>query len=416
MAVLAPATALVSCPARPVASWCFFAAVPMNAVSFLSDLPLAPRSLVVFLVFPCAASAWPSLARRVASILASFWRTLGVASPSCDFWRSSSIVSSRQVTAAKPVFGWKTQPLVASHVSSVQRSPSAQLSAVPGKQLPSEHVSTPLHASWSSQAGGVTGVQIPASQASPAQRPSGWQSRSSAHGQSAPLPRLHFWQEVLHPVPGIPFSAPRSHASPHSGMPSPQRSRRQPGAQPSHGVVLPSSHSSPGSRMLLPQRTRRQTLSHGSPGVPLFGPSSHSSPASTVGLGLPHPATWQLSQPSVGSVLPSSHASPGSTMPLPHRGRVQLESQPSPSTTFPSSHSSVHSLRPFPHTSILQVCEQPSQSLVLPSSQSSVPSRMPLPHTGTTGPRHAGSVESCIDVGEGAIEVWLVSGTLAGLR
>src|SRR5262249_56756952 len=121
----------------------------------------------------------------------------------------------------------------------------------------------------------------------------------SAHGQSAPLPRLHFWQEVLHPVPGIPFSAPRSHASPHSGMPSPHRSMRQSGAQPSHGVLLPSSHSSPGSRMLLPHCTRRQTLSHVSPGVPLFGPSSHCSPASI--LPLPHPATWQL----------SSHGSPG---------------------------------------------------------------------------------------------------------
>src|SRR5262249_46101865 len=99
-------------------------------------------------------------------------------------------------------------------------------------------------------------------------------------------------------------------------------------------------------------------------------------------------------------------------MPLPHPGLVQFESQLSPSMRFPSSHFSLHSTRPLPHASIWQVCEQPSQSLVLPSSQSSLPSRMPLPHTGTTGPRHAGSVESCIDVGEGAIEVWLVSGTL----
>src|SRR5262249_54207516 len=338
------------------ASCFFFTAVPMNAVSFLSDMSLARRSLVVFLLLPSAASACPSLVRSAARSFPSFWRTLGVASPSWDCLSARSIVSSRHVTAAKLVFGWKMQPFAASQVSSVQRSPSEQVSAVPGKQLPSEHVSTPLQASWSSHAGGVTGEQSPASQAIPAQRPSGWQSRSWAHGQSAPLPRLQRAQEVLHPAPGMPFSEPRSHASPHSGMPSPQRSRRHLGAQPSHAVVLPSSHSSPGSRTLLPQRTRRQTLSHLSPGTPLFGPSSHSSPASV--LPSPHPATWQLSQPSLGSLLPSSHASPGSTMPLPHRGRVQFESQPSPSTTFPSSHSSVQSLRPLPHTSIWQVCEQ----------------------------------------------------------
>ncbi len=55
---------------------------------------------------------------------------------------------------------------------------------------------------------------------------------------------------------------------------------------------------------------------HGSPGVPFFAPSSHSSVHSTTPL--PHASTRQLAeQPSQERVLPSSHCSPISTRPLP---------------------------------------------------------------------------------------------------
>jgi len=89
-----------------------------------------------------------------------------------------------------------------------------------------------------------------------------------------------------------PVAGPRSHASPHSGMPSPHRSIRQVCEQPSQSVRLPSSHSSPASssRTLLPQRTSRQTASQLSPEVPFAAPSSHSSPGRSMRPS-PHPVT-----------------------------------------------------------------------------------------------------------------------------
>src|SRR5262249_21472925 len=56
-----------------------------------------------------------------------------------------------------------------------------------------------------------------------------------------------------HLSPGVPLAGPSSHSSPHSAMPSPQRSRRHVGAQPSHATWLPSSHCSPTSTLPLPQ-------------------------------------------------------------------------------------------------------------------------------------------------------------------
>src|SRR5262245_2785696 len=60
-------------------------------------------------------------------------------------------------------------------------------------------------------------------------------------------------QAVVHLLPGVPLAAPSSHSSPHSAMPSPHRSRRHVGAQPSQATWLPSSHCSPSSTLPLPQ-------------------------------------------------------------------------------------------------------------------------------------------------------------------
>src|SRR5262249_49863062 len=56
-----------------------------------------------------------------------------------------------------------------------------------------------------------------------------------------------------HLSPGVPLAGPSSHSSPHSAMPSPQRSSRHVGAQPSHATWLPSSHCSPTSTLPFPQ-------------------------------------------------------------------------------------------------------------------------------------------------------------------
>src|SRR5262249_50277658 len=60
-------------------------------------------------------------------------------------------------------------------------------------------------------------------------------------------------QADVHLLPGVPLAGPSSHSSPLAAIPPPHRSRRHVGAQPSQAMWLPSSHCSPSSTLPLPQ-------------------------------------------------------------------------------------------------------------------------------------------------------------------
>src|SRR5262249_40561375 len=96
------------------------------------------------------------------------------------------------------------------------------------------------------------------------------------------------------PSPSQGIAAPRSPSSPHSLIPSPQKSsiREQSPWQPSQDTMLPSS----------------QTSHSG------FSTPSPHFPVSFLHLREP---------PSQDTVLPSSHSSPASSTPLPHPGATQ---------------------------------------------------------------------------------------------
>src|SRR5688572_13530567 len=409
------------------------------------------RPVLSFFRFPsaCARSAASTFATAVPRSFPSVVRAFrSIASPPSIAWRSAS----RQVMLAKPVASVIWHPVMLQtasvHASASSHSgTSAASSSVCEHPASASHVSA-VHATPSSQPPD-TGVQMPASQENPPQRPSGSQSRASAQGMQLPVlsveqtsPMRHV--SARHVLPGWPFCSPSSHSSPQSTVALPQSSSTPPACHPSHGSVLlpshssrhscvplppasisqkrlqpsqssvlPSSHCSPssGSSWSSPQSgggRRVQFAAQREPGCPFCAPRSHSSAHSCVPL--PHCSTVQRAEQASSGLQdtaePGSHVSEHSTTSSPQTSsaREQSPRQPSQSSRLPSSHSSHGaSSRSLPQATILHAFEQASHGSKLPSSHSSPSSASPS-WSHAPGPPHGTTASSVAMVGAGMTE------------
>src|SRR5437016_8008918 len=128
----------------------------------------------------------------------------------------------RQVAAARPLTGWKTQPAVGSQVSVVQRSPSSQGAADGLEQLPVEESQMPAlwQASWGAQTTGFAPTQRPVVQVSVCVQPSlslhavpsGFGVGSHWPAASLHVPSLH-WSPKREQSRAVPPHTPALQAS-----------------------------------------------------------------------------------------------------------------------------------------------------------------------------------------------------------
>src|SRR6185369_14991092 len=135
------------------------------------------------------------------------------------------------------------QPPEGLHVSSVQNTPSSQLGGVPAPHVPPRHVSTPLHASPSSQGvpSGSGSCRHPVSRS---QRSAVQTSASSQPSQVV----ARATRQSQRQQPGAASSRFRLHSSPPRHSPPGQSAATQHGAPsfaPPVQVATPASHSSP---------------------------------------------------------------------------------------------------------------------------------------------------------------------------